>query len=244
MLILIDRDELRMVAAASNRKWINLVGYVDFPGKRLHVVDSLIGDAWTELDRAEMATLFTNMSGQPALDYADAIVQLRAYSESWPNYPKSESQLEKEAEAIYAEEQAELAEQTVDDHSFACSQPFANDGEQMRSAHQQTISCAEQLNDLAPGKYTVTGDAAAALGMDAAAQAQKAAAKASTKPEAPRQGITKRIWEIADALLAVTGSVGNIKEFRKQVIDRASAEGANAGTAATQFGKWKSSKGL
>src|ERR1700739_4253298 len=114
MLILIDRDELRMVAAASNRRWLNLVGFVDFPGKRLHVVDSLIGDAWTELDRTEMATLFTNMSGQPAPEYADAIAQLRAYADSWPNYPKSESQLETEAERIFAEEQAEAKDDPVE----------------------------------------------------------------------------------------------------------------------------------
>jgi hypothetical protein len=243
MLILIDRDELRMVAAASNRKWINLVGYVDYPGKKLLVVDSLEGATWTPLTAEEMATLFKNMSGQEPPEYGQAIAQLRAYADSWPNYAKSETELEVEAERIFAEEQMENGESDPVEVAERHSENI------MRSAHQATITTAEQLNALAPGHYTVSGEAAAALTGQAItqvqAEAKQSAPKAPTSPaERPRQGITKKIWEIADELLAVTGSVGNLKEFRKTVIGRAAAAGANEGTAATQFGKWKASKGL
>jgi len=236
MLILIDRDELRMVAAAASRKWINLVGYVDFPGKRLVVADSLEGKTWTVLDSEEMATLFKNMSGQDAPPYATAIEQLRAYSDTWPNYPKSEAQLEREAEQIYQEEQAEQL-----NDSAAGYDEFAQNRVLQREIHQECIDAAEMAN----ARLSPEQKAEAAQKPANAAPAPKAKPAASGEPaERPRQGITKRIWELADELLAVTGSVGNLKEFRKKVIDRAQAEGANAGTAATQFGKWKASKGL
>lgn len=225
MLILIDRDELKMVAAAGSRKWINLVGYVDFPGKQLVIADSLEGKTWTVLSAEEMATLFKNMSGQDSPPYADAIEQLRAYADTWPNYPKSEAQLEKEAEQIYQEEQASDEDAGI-----------RNLAEVSRETHQACIEMAEAAD--------------ANITPEQRAEAVQAAPKAAAKPssgeaiERPRQGVTKRIWEIADGLFAVTGSIGNLKEFRKQVIARASAEGVNEGTAATQFGKWKASKGL
>jgi len=232
MLILIDRDELRMVAAAASRKWINLVGYVDFPGKRLVVADSLEGKTWTVLDSEEMATLFKNMSGQDAPPYSTAIEQLRAYSDTWPNYPKSEAQLEREAEQIYQEEQAADEDAGIRHLAQVGVSP---------EIHQECIDAAEMAN----ARLSPEQKAEAAQKPANAAPAAKAKPAASGEPaERPRQGITKRIWEIADELLAVTGNVGNLKEFRKKVIDRAQAEGANAGTAATQFGKWKASKGL
>lgn len=235
MLILIDRDELKMVAAAGSRKWINLVGYVDFPGKELVIADSLEGKTWTVLAAEEMATLFKNMSGQDAPPYTDAIEQLRSYADSWPNYPKSEAQLEKEAEQIFQQEQAEetaVFNNPNDPHM----RPQIS-----RETHQACIDAAEMANEaLTPAQREETQQNAANQ-----AAAPKAKKEPSADPaERPRQGITKRIWEIADELLSVTGSIANIKEFRKQVIARASAEGANEGTAATQFGKWKSGKGL
>lgn len=232
MLILVDRDELRMVAAAGNRKWINLVGYCDFPGKRLVVVDSLEGKTWTVFDEEEMATLYTNMSGQPAPAYAEAVAQLRAYSDAWPAYPKSEAELEREAEKIFQEEQNEYspAESAFDMQTGQNSQV-------MREAHQATIEAVEMANE------ALSPEQRAAAIQQAPTSAPKPKKEAGEAP-VPRQGITKKIWEIADDLLAVTGSVGNIKEFRKEVIKRAAAIGANEGTAATQFGKWKSSKGI
>lgn len=231
MLILVDRDELKMVAAAGSRKWINLVGYVDFPGKQLAVVDSLEGKGWTVFDEEEMATLYTNMSGQPAPAYAEAITQLRAYADRWPPYSKSEAALEIEAEAIYAAEQAERG-----DVAYEAEQREQSAAIQ-RQAHQACIEAAESSNE--------------SITPEQRAEAKAAAPTPAPKPEkapgeapAPRQGITKKIWEIADELLAVTGSIGNIKEFRKEVIKRAAAIGANEGTAATQFGKWKQSKGI
>ena len=234
MLILIDRDELRMVAAAANRKWINLVGYVDFPGKQLVVADSLEGKTWTVLSDEEMGKLFKNMSGQDAPPYATAIEQLRSYADSWPNYPKSESQLEREAEQIFQEEQAADEDAGI--------RHLASLPEISRETHQSCIDAAEMARErLSPEQREEINQNAANQAAAASAPKEKKAADPSA---APRQGITKRIWEIADELLAVTGSVGVLKEFRKKVIERASAEGANEGTAATQFGKWKASKGL
>lgn len=225
MLILIDREALKMVAAASSRKWINLVHYVDFPNVASLIVDSEEGRTWTELSQEELATLFKNMSGQDAPEYRVAIEQLRSYSSRWPEYPKSERQLEVEAEAIFQQEQAEGGDEPPDDRYTQTA---------LQQAHQAAIKQAEAANPSKP----------------LAERASEAPTKAEAKPKAsggdapPRQGITKRIWEIADARLAVHGTISNIKEFRKEVIDLAAAEGANSGTAATQFGKWKASKGL
>lgn len=214
MFILIDKDELRMVAAAESQKWINLVMYVDFPNRNLAIVDADDGKTWTTIDSDHMKKLYANMSGQLPPGYKDCIEQLRSYANTWPNYPKSEAELEKEAERIYQQEKG-----------------------------QPTV--------IAPPGDIPKPDSAAVAALQAAAgappdlskpEAPKPAASASN--ERPRQGITKRIWEIADELLAVTGSMGNAKEFRSKVIVRAEVEGANPGTAATQFGKWKASKGL
>lgn len=233
MLILIDRDELRMVAAASNRKWINLVGYCDFPGKRLVVADSMEGKTWTVLDAEEMSTLFKNMSGQDAPPYSTAIEQLRAYADSWPNYPKSEAQLEREAEAIYQEEQSARGDSEYEAEQREQSADIE------RQAHQGSIDAVELANAaLSPEQK------AEAHQQPANAAAAPKAKEASAQAPAPRQGITKKIWEIADQLLAVTGRIDNLKEFRREVIARSAAIGANEGTAATQFGKWKQSKGL
>lgn len=82
-------------------------------------------------------------------------------------------------------------------------------------------------------------------------------AKAPSAPgasrAAPTKGATARVWEIADKHMADMLPEGTSmtlamllsnKEFRKQVIELCEAEGLNPGTAATQFGKWKGSKGL
>ena len=223
MLVLIDMDNLRMVAAAPNRKWINLVAYCDFPNVDTKVLDGQELRTWTELSREQMAALYTNMSGHAAPEYSDAIKQLAAYAETWPAYAKLEHDLERQAEEIYA---AELAERDGEPYP----EPAVS-----RVNHQAIIQAAEAAS---PEARAATS---AALSGDPARPRER---KPAEPGAAPRQGITKRIWEIADDLLAVQGSVGNLKEFRKKVIERAAAEGANEGTAATQFGKWKASKGL
>lgn len=227
MLILVDKTNLKMVAAASNRKWINLVAYVDFSEVDVAIVDSLEGSTWTVFNAEQMATLYKNMSGQDAPEYGETIKQLRGYAESWPNYPRSEKELEAEAEVIYAKE---YVERSTEDKKA----DQATKNELAREAHQAAIQMAESAR---------SGDAPAQGGELSQAAITKPKAESKLEP-APRQGITKKIWDIADELLAVTGSVGNIKEFRSKVIARASAVGANSGTAATQFGHWKRSKGI
>jgi hypothetical protein len=221
MLILIDRTALKMVAAAASRKWINLVQYVDFPNVASVIVDSEEGRTWTALGETEMAALYTNMSGQPAPAYKEAIEQLRAYSTQWPNYPKSEAKLEQEAESIYAQEVADgLHDKTPEEAKRAELDNF-----------QQIVKIAEAANPSLPADQRP------------APSATKTASAPSSN-ERPRQGVTKLVWEIADQRLAAHGTIKDIKGFRKEVIDQASAQGVNNGTAATQFGKWKASKGL
>lgn len=69
----------------------------------------------------------------------------------------------------------------------------------------------------------------------------------ATMPEAPKaaptKGATARVWAIADELLAKIGD-GDMKELKRRVVNAAEAEGLNGGTAGTQFGRWKASKGL
>lgn len=94
---------------------------------------------------------------------------------------------------------------------------------------------------------------AAAKGSNPASPAPSApkAPKASSEAKAPsKPGATKRVWEIADQgvmLMEESGnklSGANIKQFRAALIAKCEEEGINPGTAATQFGKWKSTKGL
>jgi len=226
MLIIIDREQLRMVAAAANRKWINLVAYVDFPNVATLIVDSEEGRTWTALDAKEMAMLYTNMSGQPAPEYNVAIEQLRNYANTWGNYPKTEAELEVQAEAIFREEQA-----NADPEADALAQKQAE-----RQAHQAAIAMAEKAS--------------------ASLTPEQRAAQAPTAPKAPKghqadgavpaKGVTKRVWDIADQVLAVDPNrpKTDFRAFRRTIIERAAAEGINEGTAATQFGKWKLGKGF
>lgn len=57
----------------------------------------------------------------------------------------------------------------------------------------------------------------------------------------PKAGTkTGRVWEIADKLSADSGE----PVARKAVLDAAMAEGINAATAATQYGRWRRYYGL
>lgn len=57
----------------------------------------------------------------------------------------------------------------------------------------------------------------------------------------PKPGtISGRIWEITDSLSAQEG----FPVARKKVLEAAMAEGINAATAATQYGRWRKYHGL
>lgn len=57
----------------------------------------------------------------------------------------------------------------------------------------------------------------------------------------PKSGTkTGRVWEIADSLSAEAGA----PVVRKSVLDQAIAEGINASTTATQYGRWRKYHGL
>jgi len=74
------------------------------------------------------------------------------------------------------------------------------------------------------------------------AAAPEAAPKAPKAPKIEANGITRpaegtstaRIWTIADEKSAAAGAPAK----RKDVLDQAVAEGLNAATAATQYGRW------
>lgn len=56
----------------------------------------------------------------------------------------------------------------------------------------------------------------------------------------PGGGMTGRVWDIADAISAKEGKPA----IRKQVMEQGKAEGINAATIATQYGKWRRFYGL
>ena len=57
----------------------------------------------------------------------------------------------------------------------------------------------------------------------------------------PKSGTkTGRIWEISDELSASQGK----PVARKDVLEKAQAEGINVATAATQYGRWRKYHGL
>lgn len=57
------------------------------------------------------------------------------------------------------------------------------------------------------------------------------------------KGATGRVWEIAEGLLTTVGS-SDMKALRTAVIQACQAAGIHEATAATQWSKWKKSKGL
>ena len=59
---------------------------------------------------------------------------------------------------------------------------------------------------------------------------------------APAKGATGKVWVVADRVMAETGLMIGSKELRSKIIAACEAEGINAGTAATQYGKWKATK--
>lgn len=75
---------------------------------------------------------------------------------------------------------------------------------------------------------------------------KKSAPKAPRAPAAPgaapTKGATGRVWEIAEAKWAELGGGPITKNMRAAIIDACEKAGINAGTAATQFGKWKATK--
>lgn len=57
---------------------------------------------------------------------------------------------------------------------------------------------------------------------------------------APKRGVTKRVWEIADEVAA---KESDDKALRAAVIAACEKEGINKSTAGTQFAKWRKARG-
>jgi hypothetical protein len=223
MFVLIDKDRLVMLAAAHTRNHIQLVLEVDFPEINSVLCNANDGGSWTGFSREEMDTLYKNTSGMAeAPEYGDAIEQLRAYVLQWTDYHKSEADLTVERQ------------QLVDDGDIPPDDPIQqqiNANKMMRANHQAIIAQVEKVNAEHEAKPEVQAEKAV--------EKQKKAAKPVT---APTQGLTKRVWEIADAVKGANPTV-DLKLIRKKVMELCNEEGLNPGTAATQYGRWKNDRG-
>lgn len=258
MLILIDRISLRMIASASNHKLMNLVAKWDFPDADPLIVDSEIGREWTALSEDDMKSLYCNMSSLPEDQYPgykEAIDQLRQYAGQWSEYPKPLSFFED----LEAQQSPVPHEVTTEEAQAAQSippepEPEPEPQEEPEEEDEEEVEAPEPTGEVSRATHQaiITGVEAARAKLSPAEKAE-AAASAPTKPQGakefpstklpPKSGATKRVWEIADAYFAKMG-VADLKLMRKAVIAAAEAEGINSGTAGTQFGKWKATKGL
>lgn len=216
MFVIIDKEQLKMVAAARKRSHTYLILEVDFPDIDSLVCNAHDGTTWTSLTREQMDRLYKNMSGlEHAPEYGECIEQLRAYVLQWDDYHKSEAELE-----------AELAATTADE-DIPADDPIQQQiaaNKALRAAHQATIEAVEHANGDPEKKPEI--------------------AKLAPKPvkAAPTQGITKRVWTIADAVYAANPGAA-LKEVRRRTMELCHEEGVNPGTAATQYGRWKSERG-
>lgn len=77
-------------------------------------------------------------------------------------------------------------------------------------------------------------------------KARKSSAPSDGSAPSPK-GATGRVWAIADEVLVGCGGTLeglNLKDLRKAIIDRCTEAGIHEATAATQWSKWKKSKGF
>lgn len=85
------------------------------------------------------------------------------------------------------------------------------------------------------------GQAADAPKTDAPAKAEAAVKVQQNGVTRPKEGTTTgRVWEISDEISSTKGEPAD----RKTVIEKVVAEGINASTGATQYGKWRKFHGL
>jgi hypothetical protein len=223
MFVLIDTDHLKMVAAAHKRSHMELILEVDFPEINSMLCNANDGGSWTGFSREQIDTLYKNTSGlEEAPEYGEAIEQLRAYVLQWSDYHKSEEQL------------AEERQLAIDDGDIPPDDPVQQQidaNKMMRANHQAIIAQVEKANAEHEAKPEVQAEKAV--------EKQKKAARPVT---APTQGLTKRVWEIADAVKGANPTV-DLKAIRKKVMELCNEEGLNPGTAATQYGRWKNDRG-
>lgn len=214
MYIVINKDALEMVAAADTMRWASLIAWVHWPDNEIIIVDTNEKKSWSIMTQTEMATLYTNMSGEEAPgDYSQCLDDLCSYGATWENYPESADKLEAIA-AKMPERPNVGSKKHPPIHSGYADR---HDGEKAAPARQ--ISSEEAKPKRAPKE---SGEA----------------------PSAPRKaGSTKDVWDIAEGVLTEKGAE-NMKALRTAIVAECVAKGINPGTAATQYGKWKASKGL
>jgi hypothetical protein len=234
-----------MVAAAKRLSHMNLIAKHCFPNVATEIVHSQDGRTWTKFTTEQMAQLYTNMSKLQAPDFATCSDHMRMYAEQWTEYPVTEEALEmmdgKQAiPGPLPEPEPEVLE--PEDEPYVAPEDEVTDPDEplSRATHQAIINGVHAANEQAK----VEGKPLAPATSPEAAKKPAAEAKAPSAPSKP--GATKRVWDIADEKWSAEPNkfTASPKEFRKSVIDACESEGINPGTAATQFGKWKASKGL
>lgn len=268
MYVLIDKAALRMIAAANKRSHIDLVKLIDFPNLNTELVNALDGGSWTGFTREEMSTLYTNMSGAAeAPDYGVAIEQLRAYAQTWPDYPKSEAELTAllpkvevppivATENPFAKQQAAAALIEPEVEEEPAVEPEADDEEIDDSvpADDPVQAQIEQnrrdriLREAHQATIALAEQANAAAGPRDPAQPAATKPAKEKRPDAePRKpGSTKRVWDIGDFYYAEAEKAGagiDLKAIRAKIMAQCESEGIISGTAATQFGKWRGERG-
>lgn len=107
------------------------------------------------------------------------------------------------------------------------------------------IPTKAQMKELIMAKNTKAADAATTAAPAAAAPAAEAPAAvvkvAQNGVTRPKDGTTTgRVWAISDEISKKKGEPAD----RKTVIEQVVAEGINASTGATQYGKWRKFHGL
>ncbi|ABP63611.1 BcepGomrgp40 [Burkholderia phage BcepGomr] len=231
MIIVIDRDNLRMVAGTNSRNHAHLIAEVDFSNVATLLVSTEGGRDWTVLTDLEIRMMFKNMSGMESPPYGEAIKQLRAYGETFPVYPKGEAELERTLTELRKLDTPEDAAEHVEAVA-----------ERSVENRQAIIAMAEAANPALSRPAERVPEAEYQAARAKPASAPKPAGEAPSAPRKP--GATKMVWDICDRALETWGGGEINKAFREAAKKACVDAGINEGTFGVQFGKWKSSKGV
>lgn len=217
MFIVIDRDAMRMVAAADSHEWARYIAYCDFSHCAIAIVDSENGKSWSVFSDTEMKMLYRNMSGLEPPPFGDCVGQLRDYARTWQNYHISLFDLKVKAPQLGV------------------------DPEPPKKARPAPVRYAAIYGKAADP--AAVSHAPADKRGGSKPPAEKSSDGASSAPRKP--GATKMVWDICDGLMAdLSLPIPDIKAFREAAKARCSESGINEGTFGVQFGKWKKERGI
>lgn len=229
--LIMDKEALRLVAAADTPSHISLIAEVEFSNVPVVILNTADGGSWTILTGEELSGLYRNMSGMEPPSYGECIAQLRQYGETWPAYSKSEAEL---AAMLVELEKLDTREDIAERAAAAEKQKQVTYQTIINAAHKAATAANPAL--ARPAESIPAAQAVAA---------SRAATPSKSEPSAPRKpGATKMVWDICDDLHAQVPLITDIKAFREAAKKKCVEAGINEGTFGVQFGKWKSSKGV